>query len=110
VTLAARQSHRSRPQLRLVRGSFRPVTGPTEWQRVARAIVACTFELARHLLEQRWPRVDEVMLERRELIEGMERLPLDADGRRCLVSLQEAVAESERAVNAMMGRHPESHG
>ncbi|HUQ11049.1 MAG TPA: hypothetical protein VM146_12100 [Steroidobacteraceae bacterium] len=110
MTLAARDSHRSRPQLRLVHGSFRPVTGPTEWQRVARAVVACTHELARHLLEQRWPRVDEVLRERRELIEGMERLPLDADGRRCLVSLQEAAAESERAVNAMMGRHAESQG
>ena len=104
MTLAARETPRSRPQLRLVRGSFRPVVTPPEWQRVAQAAVACTHEIARHLLEQRWARVDEVLRERRELIDGMERMPLDADGRRCLVSLQEAAAESERAIAAMMGR------
>ena len=107
MTLAARESHRGRPQLRLVRGSFRPVAGPTGWQRVARAVVACTHELARNLLERRWARVDEVLRERRELIDGMERMPLDTDGRRCLVSLQEAAAESERAIAAMMGVDPD---
>ena len=107
MTLAARELRRGRPQLRLVRGSFRPVAAPAGWQRVARAIVACTHELAKHLLEQRWARVDEVLQERRELLEGMERMPLDADGRRCLVSLQEATGESERAIAAMMGGDPD---
>lgn len=109
MTLAARVTRRSPPQLRLVRGGFRPAMSPSAWQRVARAIVACTHELSRHLLEQRWVRVDEVVRERRELIEGMERLPLDADGRRCLVALQEAAHESERAIAAMTGRGPARH-
>ena len=107
MTLAARQTPRGRPQLRLVRGTFRPVVSPADWQRVARAVVACTYELARQLLERHWVRVDELMRERRELIDGMERMPLDADGRRCLVSLQEAAAESERAIAAMMGVDPD---
>jgi len=104
VTLAARAGSRCRPQLRLVRGSFAAAPSPTDWQRVAQAVVACTNELSRHLLEQRWVRVDEVMQERRELIAGLARLPLDADGRRCLISLRQAAAESEVAVAAMIGR------
>jgi hypothetical protein len=102
VTLAARDT-RVRPQLRLVQGSFRPSQVPAEWQRVAQAILACTHELARHLLDQRWVRVDEALNERRELLDGMARMPLDADGRRCLLSLQQAAAESTLAINSMMG-------
>jgi hypothetical protein len=104
VSLAARENSRRRPQLRLVHGSFKPVVSPSEWRRVAQAVVGCTHELAGHLRDQRWGRADEVMRERRELLGGMERMPLDADGRRCLVSLQEAAAESERAVAQMIGR------
>jgi hypothetical protein len=102
VTLPARNPERSRPQLRLVSGSVRPA-GQAAWQRVAAAILACTHELARHLLEQRWVRVDEALRERRELLEGMARLPLDADGRRCLLSLEQAALESEKAILSMMG-------
>lgn len=103
MTLAARELRRGRPQLRLVRGSFSPVISPTDWQRVASAVLACTHELARHLLDQRWVRVDEVMRERRELIDGMGRMLLDADGRRCLLSLQQAANESEQAIKTMAG-------
>ena len=92
---------RARPQLRLVRGSFQPA--PADWRRVASAVLACTHELARHLLDHRWVRVDEVMRERRELMDGMSRMPLDADGRRCLHSLRQAADESERAISAMVG-------
>ena len=102
MTLAAREHGRGRPQLRLVRGSFNPVIA-ADWQRVASAVLACTHELARHLLDQRWVRVDEVMRERRELIDGMSCMPLDADGRRCLLSLRQAADESERAIKAMAG-------
>jgi hypothetical protein len=70
---------------------------------VAAAVLACTHELARHLLEQRWVRVDEALRERRELLEGMARMPLDTDGRRCLVSLEQAALESEQAILSMMG-------
>jgi hypothetical protein len=108
VSLAARENSRGRPQLRLVRGSFRPAITPAEWRRVAQAVVACTHELAGHLRDQRWVRADEVMRERRELLGGMESMPLDVDGRRCLVSLQEAAAESERAVAQMIGRAQDS--
>jgi hypothetical protein len=103
MTLVARETHRGRPQLRLVRGSFQPVANPAEWRRVARAVLACTHELARHLLDQRWVRVDEVLRERRELLAAMDQMPLDADGRRCLVSLGQAADESELAISAMMG-------
>jgi hypothetical protein len=103
VTLAARETPRGRPQLRLVRGAFRPAGSEADWQRVAQAVLACTHELARHLLDQRWVRVDEVIRERRELLLAMQDMPLDADGRRCLLSLQQAVAESELAIGAMLG-------
>ena len=103
MSVAARELVRGRPQLRLVCGSFRPQAEPASWRRVAAAVLACTQELARHLLEQRWVRVDEALRERRELLDGMARLALDAEGRRCLVSLEEAAHESERAVLAMLG-------
>ena len=102
MTLAARENPRGRPQLRLVRGSFKQI-GPAEWRRVAQAVLACTHELSRHLLDQRWVRVDEALRERRELLAGLARLPLDADGRRCLLSLQQAADESEFAIAAMIG-------
>lgn len=103
MTLPARDNRRAKPQLRLIQGSGRAVAGQAGWQRVAAAILACTHELARHLLEQRWVRVDESLRERRELLEGMARMPLDADGRRCLISLEQAALESERAILSMMG-------
>lgn len=102
MSLAARDVSRGRPQLRLVRGDFRPVVNPAEWQRVAQAVLACTHELARHLMDQRWVRIDEVMRERRELLFGMEGMTMDAEGRRCLVALTQATEESEAAVSAMM--------
>jgi hypothetical protein len=103
VTLPARDGSRPRPQLRVVSCSTRPPADKAGWQRVAAAILACTHELARHLLEQRWVRVDEALRERRELLEGMARMRLDADGRRCLISLEQAALESERAILSMMG-------
>ena len=103
MSLAARANCRGRPQLRLVRGGFRPVADPAAWQRVAQAVVACTRELTRHLLEQRWVRVDEVMRERRELLFGMEGMTLDMEGRRCLSALTQATEESEAAITVMMG-------
>ena len=41
------------------------------------------------------------MDERRELLTLMQRMYLDADGRRCLLSLEQATHESELAVAAM---------
>ncbi len=105
MSLAARDNFRGRPQLRLVHGSFRPVVSTAEWQRVASAIIACTHELARHLLDQRWVRVDEALRERRELLEGMAGMPLDIEGRRCLLSPTQAACESEQAIASMMS-HP----
>ena len=104
MSLAAREPSRGRSQLRLVRGEFHRVVNPAEWQRVAQAVLACTHELARHLMDQRWVRVDEVMRERRELLFGMEGMTMDAEGRRCLVALTQATEESEAAVAAMMSR------
>jgi hypothetical protein len=103
VTLAARDQGRGRPQLRLVHGQFTPMAALADWQRVAAAVLACTHELARHLLEQRWVRVDEVLRERRELLDGMAGMPLDAHGRRCLLALRQAAEESDRAIEAMAG-------
>ncbi|HLA74269.1 MAG TPA: hypothetical protein VK624_22400 [Steroidobacteraceae bacterium] len=93
-----------RPALRLVASSLRPagVTGGApEWRRVAAAVLGCTRELGRHLMQQRWGRVDEAMEERRELLILMKRMYLDADGRRCLLALEQATHESELAVDAM---------
>jgi hypothetical protein len=103
MTLAARDSVRGRPQLRLVRGSLQTAADQAPWQRVAAAVLGCTHELTQHLLDQRWVRVDEALSERRALLEGMARLRLDADGRRCLLSLEQAALESERAILAMLG-------
>ena len=44
------------------------------------------------------------MRERRELLAWLARLPLDGEGRRCLRALDQAAAESEAAIAAMMGR------
>ena len=106
MTLLARDNVRGRPQLRLVHGSFQPAKAPTEWQRVAAAVLACTHELSRHLLEQRWVRVDETIRERRELLANMALMSLDAEGRRCLLSLDQAAEESEVAITAMMRNSP----
>ena len=95
-----------RPQLRLVRGSLRQLTETTEggWRRVASAILGSTWDVSRHLGEQRWGRVNEELSERRELLALMRAMQLDVDGRSCLRSLEEAAHESERAIAAMMGR------
>jgi hypothetical protein len=96
-----------RQSLRLVSSSLRPVgfvEAAPEWRRVAAAVLGCTRELGRHLMQQRWGRVDEAMEERRELLMLMKRMYLDADGRRCLLSLEQAAHESELAVAAMMNR------
>jgi hypothetical protein len=66
--------------------------------------VTCTHELAEHLKEQRWSRVDEALRERRELLAGLAGLPLDGEGRSCLRSLNEATQESESAIAAMKVR------
>ena len=95
-----------RPHLRVVGGTRMPLPRDpaTDWRRVARAIIACTYELAQHLVEHRWSRVDEAMRERRELLAGFERLPLDAEGRSCLRSLIQAADESECALALMIPR------
>ncbi|HET9864029.1 MAG TPA: hypothetical protein VFP37_11340 [Steroidobacteraceae bacterium] len=99
----ARVSHR--PRLTVVRGSRAPVAAAADadWRRLAQAVIACTHELAQHLVEHRWGRVDEALRERRELLAGLARTPLDADGRSCLKSLSAAVEESESAIAAMLG-------
>jgi hypothetical protein len=93
-----------RPALRLVSSRLQPVgvaTGTPEWRRVAAAVLACTRELGRHLMQQRWARVEEALGERRELLALLKRMRLDADGRRCLLSLEQASAESEHAIRAI---------
>jgi hypothetical protein len=93
--------------LRLVGSSLAPVA-PVEqdngWRRVAAAILASTWDLSRHLCEQRWGRVNEEISERRELLDLMRAMQLDATGRSALRSLDEAALESERAIAAMMGK------
>jgi hypothetical protein len=96
-----------RPALRLVTSTLRPAAHATdapEWRRVATAVLSCTRELARHLMQQRWGRVDEAVAERRELLSLMKHMPLDVDGRRCLKSLEQAARESDAAIAAMAGR------
>jgi hypothetical protein len=96
----------ARSHLKLVSSTLVPVRRPAiieDWRRVAAAVVACTQDLARHLLAQRWGNVDEAMHERRELLTMLSRMRLDSDGRRCLVSLEQATDESERTIAAMMG-------
>jgi hypothetical protein len=95
-----------RPVLRLVACSLQPMgnaASAPEWRRVAAAVVGCTRELGRHLMQQRWGRVEEAMDERRELLILMKRMQLDADGRRCLLSLEQAAHESDIAVAQMSG-------
>jgi hypothetical protein len=101
------QSSAARPALRLVSSSLRPLgsAGAPEWRRIAAAVLACTRELGRHLMQHRWGRVEEALGERRELLELLKRLPLDAHGRRCLLSLEQATAESERTIRAMTRRN-----
>jgi hypothetical protein len=75
-----------RRSLRLVSSSLRPVGiagAAPEWRRVAAAVLASTRDHGRHL---------------------MKRMYLDADGRRCLLSLEQATHESELAVAQMTGR------
>jgi hypothetical protein len=96
-----------RQSLRLVSSTLRPAgfsESAPEWRRVAAAVLGCTRELGRHLMQQRWGRVDEAMEERRELLVLMKRMYLDADGRRCLLSLEQAAHESELAIAAMINR------
>ena len=92
--------------LRLVRSSLAPVA-PAEsgsgWRRVAAAILASTWDVTRFIREQRWGRVHEELSERRELLGLMRAMQLDATGRACYRSLDEAALESERAITAMMG-------
>jgi hypothetical protein len=105
MSVPASQLHH-RPHLRLVHSSLQPVA-PVEtdcgWRRVAEAILASTWDVMRHLREQRWGRVHEEMSERRELLGLMRSMQLDAHGRSCYRSLDEAALESERAIAAMMG-------
>ena len=100
----ARDSVRGRPRLTIVQGTRAPLAheAASDWRRVAGAVLACTQELTRHILEQRWGRVDESLRERRELLDWFARLPLDADGRRALRSLREAAEESEVAIAGML--------
>ena len=103
MTLTARHNLRGRPRLTVVRGTRAPVAQDpaADWRRLAHAIIACTHELGEYLVEQRWARVQEVMDERRELLTFMQRMSLDTEGRRCALSLEQAIAESESAINAM---------
>ena len=103
MTLPARYNLRGRPRLTVVRGTRAPVAQDpaADWRRLAQAVIACTHELGEYLVEQRWGRVQEVMDERRELVTFMQRMELDTEGRRCLLSLEQAIAESESAVNAI---------
>jgi hypothetical protein len=94
------------PHLRLVRSSLQPVAPSAPdagWRRVATAILASTWDVTRYLREQRWGRVHEELSERRELLGLMRSMQLDATGRACYRSLDEAALESERAIAAMMG-------
>jgi hypothetical protein len=80
-----------------------PAEADNGWRRVADAILASTWDVMRYLREQRWGRVHEELSERRELLGLMRSMPLDANGRCCFRSLDEAALESERAIAAMMG-------
>ena len=94
-----------RPALRLVASNLKPAgfaDDAPEWRRVAAAVIACTRELGRHLLQHRWGRAEEALDERRELLAHLKCLDLDAEGRRCLRSLELAAHESDRAVAAMV--------
>ena len=98
---------RHTPHLRLVHSSLQPVSpggADSAWRRVADAILASTSDVTRHLRELRWGRVHEEMSERRELLGLMRAMQLDATGRSCFRSLDEAALESELAIAAMMGK------
>jgi hypothetical protein len=113
MTLTARENPRGRPRLTVVRGTRAPVRhDPTaDWRRLAQAVIACTHELGEFLAVHRWGRVHEIMGERRELLTFMQRMELDTEGRRCLLSLEQATHESESAINAMCrGVHPPARG
>lgn len=106
MSASAPATRGARPHLRLVSSTLQPIRRyrlVEDWRRVAAAVTACTNDLSDELREQRWGNVDECLRERRELLEMLARMTLDTDGRRCLVSLQQAVDESERAVRSMMG-------
>jgi NurA-like 5'-3' nuclease len=109
MNVPATRTLSGRPRLTVVRGTRAPVLAEAraDWRRVATAVLACTYELTQHLLEQRWGRVVEAMSERRELLACMAGMPLDAEGRCSLRSLQQAADEAEYALKAMMG---EKHG
>jgi hypothetical protein len=97
---------RHSPHLRLVRSSLQPVAHAASdvgWRRIASAILASTWDVTRYLREQRWGMVHEELGERRELLGHMRSMQLDANGRACYRSLDEAALESERAITAMMG-------
>ena len=101
----ARANPRGRARLTVVQGTRVPASAAaaSDWRRLAQAVIACTHELAQHLVEHRWGRVDEALRDRRELLAGLARTPLDVDGRSCLRSLTAAIEESESAIAAMMG-------
>jgi hypothetical protein len=105
--MSAPASQPRHPHLRLVRSSLQPMA-PAEpdcdWRRVANAILASTWDVSRYLREQRWGRVHEELSDRRELLGLMRSMQLDANGRSCYRSLDEAALESERAIAAMMGK------
>ena len=105
MSAPAHDPARARPHLTIVRGTHAPVgrDAAANWRRVADAVLGCTQELAQHLLEQRWSRVDEALRERRELLGWLARLPLDADGRCALTALSQAADESEAAICVMLG-------
>jgi hypothetical protein len=95
-----------RPHLRLVSSSLAPVApgdSNAGWRRVATAIVTSTWNVSRHLREQRWSRVQEEISDRRELLGFLRAMQLDANGRAALRALDQAALESERAIAAMMG-------
>jgi hypothetical protein len=98
---------RQASHLRLVHCSLNrvsPAEADSGWRRVATAILASTWDVSRYLCEQRWGRVHEELSERRELLGLMRSMQLDANGRSCYRSLDEAALESERAIAAMMGK------
>jgi hypothetical protein len=106
MSAGASANRGTRPHLRLVSSTLQPVRRMRiieDWRRVAAAVVACTNDLGLELREQRWGNVDEALRERRELLDMLSRMTLDTDGRRCLVSLEQAVDESERAVAMLTG-------
>ncbi|HEY6126156.1 MAG TPA: hypothetical protein VIV63_16000 [Steroidobacteraceae bacterium] len=107
MSTSASQTARMRPHLRLVSSTLAPVSPAAAdcgWRRVAAAIVACTWDATRYMRDQRWGRVEEELTDRRELLGLMRSMELDANGRSCLRSLDEAALESERAIATMMGK------